>query len=250
MNTVDDFICEFPSKEYQIAVANTDRPQPMINMFEDAFEKNVDTLDIELESVDKNVVLLLDSDKNVVATSPLEEIENTILLVNSDLYRTGSVGLDKLEVPDVLEELTDTNFQVSGYPESNKEKLPLIVISRRIEQYAYYKDGGTLRSSFQRLSRLKDESGTYRVYRSISETDTDVHIYGIPDVVPDMNDLDLTVHGGLKDDFKNSWFVSYENEDFCVALAAYEIRPNYWNSVWTFDRDKVQQLNEHIRTTL
>jgi hypothetical protein len=192
----------------------------------------------------------LDEHQNILEASASEEIENTAFSGLSVMKRTGCVGLDEWKVLDVVERLKGTKFTVSGYPESNKEKLPLILISRRIEQYAYHQEGGTLRSSFQRLSRLKDESGTYKAYRCLSGTDTDIHIYGVPDVLPDMNELDLTIHGGLKDDFQNSWFVCYANEEFAVALAAYEISPNYWNSVWTFDREKVDTLMSHIRETL
>jgi hypothetical protein len=52
---------------------------------------------------------------------------------------------------------------VWGSPASNSEKLPLIVISRYIEQLAWQHETGRLRSSFQRLSRLDDERGTRRV---------------------------------------------------------------------------------------
>lgn len=251
MDSVQEFIKQFPTDKYQMAVANKTRPQPVLNLFENTFEPNVDTnIDLDADFDDEDIVVVLDEDETIVSTSPLEQIEKSILFVNSDLYRTGSVNLEELDVPSVLESLTETEFIVSGYPESNKEKLPLIAISRQIEKYAYHKDGGTLRSSFQRLSRLKDEAGTYRVYRNISETNTDTHVYGVLDCLPDLNELDLTVHGGLKEDFQSSWFVLYKNEDFSVALAAYELRPNYWSSVWTFDREYVEQLNNHIEKTL
>lgn len=251
MERILEFIKQFPTDKYQMAVVNTTRPQPVLNLFENTFGSNVNTsINLDSKFDEEDIVVILNEEDSVVTTSPLEKIEESILFVNSDLYRTGSVDLDELDVPSVLESLTETEFIVSGYPESNKEKLPLIAISRQIEKYAYYKEGGTLRSSFQRLSRLKDEAGTYRVYRNISETNTDTHVYGVLDCLPDLNELDLTIHGGLKEDFQSSWFVMYENEDFSVALAAYELQPNYWSSVWTFDREYVDQLNNHIEKTL
>jgi riboflavin biosynthesis pyrimidine reductase len=52
-------------------------------------------------------------------------------------------------MPDVLDGLTETPFTLRGYPESNSEKLLLILVSRQIERLAWEGGSGTLRSSFQ-----------------------------------------------------------------------------------------------------
>lgn len=55
--------------------------------------------------------------------------------------------MEEIELPEVIRTLTDTTFHVRGFPESNSEKLPLILISRHIERLSY-EYGGTHRASF------------------------------------------------------------------------------------------------------
>jgi DICT domain-containing protein len=57
----------------------------------------------------------------------------------------------------------------------------LIVISRYIERHAWQAGEGTLRTSFQRLSRIDDERGTREMYETLAGTDIRTHVYGIPD---------------------------------------------------------------------
>lgn len=206
----------------------------------------------------------------VVATSPLEEVMNSVLLVNSDLYKTGQAKLDEFELPSVLTRLDDVPFSLRGYPESDKEKLLLVAISRYIERHAWRAGNGRLRSSFQRLSRIEDERGTRAVYKKVASTDVQTHIYGIPDWSPPTNS-NLVTHGGYTDDFYDSWFVVYtppEDEsveaepgdrtaasdgrlddvepDQPVALLALETEPKRWEGYWTFRPSLVSDIDRYI----
>lgn len=143
---------------------------------------------------------------------------NAFLLVNGDLYRSGTSGLDKYDAPSVLTGLDETRFSLRGFPASNKEKLLLILISRYIERLALDANTGTLRSSFQRLSRLDDERGTHTVYERLGDSDVDVHVYGVADWSPD-EVLDVTVHAGTNEVYRRSWFVVF-NADAAVATPA------------------------------
>jgi hypothetical protein len=159
---------------------------------------------------------------------------------------------------------------VRGYPESNKEKLLLIVISRVIERIANETGGGTLRASFQRLSRLKDERGTYEVYGSVARSGVDVHVYGMDDAEP-AEELPVTVHTGSSYPYRRSWFVVFtppggsdpesgmdgwngsdigngkddENGDH-AALVALEDEPNVWDGFWTFRPELVSRIDRYI----
>jgi len=128
----------------------------------------------------ENLVLLIEDGK-VVAGSTLEELTEAVLFVNSDLYITGTRGLDELELPGVITGLDDTLFTLRGYPDSNRQKLLLITISRFIERVAWTAEAGTIRSSFQRLSRINDELGTRRVYERVADAGVDAHLYGVPE---------------------------------------------------------------------
>jgi len=144
----------------------------------------------------------------------------------------------------VIGGLADTTFSLRGYPESNRQKLLLITISRFIERAAWMSGDGTLRSSFQRLSRLDDEVGTREVYERVSEAGVDTHLYGIPDDLP--RGLDAVIHAGDTTDFTDSWFVVYRPPEGPhsvdvnpgsdlkrgieggVGLLAVEIEPRMW----------------------
>jgi hypothetical protein len=213
----------------------------------------------------ENLVLLMEGDE-VVAGSTLGELGDAVLFVNSDLYITGSRSLSDVDLPSVISGLDDATFTLRGYPESNRQKLLLITISRFIERVAWAAGDGTLRSSFQRLSRIDDEAGTREVYERVSGTGVDTHLYGVPDELP--ADLDAVIHAGDDPDFTDSWFVVYRppegphpaesdpKTDLIrgieggVGLLAVETEPRVWRGFWTFDADRVSRVNRYIERNL
>jgi hypothetical protein len=213
----------------------------------------------------ENLVLLTE-DGEVVAGSTLGELGDAVLFVNSDLYITGSRSLADVDLPSVISGLDDATFTLRGYPESNRQKLLLITISRFIERVAWTAGDGTLRSSFQRLSRIDDEVGTREVYERVADSGVDAHLYGVPDELP--SDLDAVVHAGDDPDFTDSWFVVYRppegphraesdpESDLVrgieggVALLAVETEPRVWRGLWTFDADRVARVNRYIERKL
>jgi hypothetical protein len=219
------------------------------NLFND---KGVVVEDIVDDAYEENTVLLVENDE-IVAASTLDELKDAVLMVNSDLYVTGTRKLAETEVPDVIDGLAGAPFTLRGYPTSNSEKLLLVLISRHIERLAYDAGEGTLRSSFQRLSRIQDERGTREVYETVSRTDVDVHVYGVPDWRP-TRELDVTMHGGNKWDFKNSWFVLYTPPDASghepAGLLAIQTGDAEWEGFWTYDRSLVGDLAEYVRHNL
>lgn len=213
----------------------------------------------------ENLALLVEGDE-VVAGSTLGELGDAVLFVNSDLYVTGTRSLGDVDLPSVISRLSDTTFTLRGYPESNRQKLLLITISRFIERAAWVAGDGTLRSSFQRLSRIDDEVGTREVYESVADAGVDTHLYGVPDDLP--RGLDAVVHGGDSRDFTRSWFVVYRppegprsvadeaGTDLArgieggVGLLAVEAEPRVWRGTWTFDETRVRELNRYIERNL
>lgn len=236
-------------------VANRTEPEPFRVLLENLFEEQ--PVAVEEESVadyNDDTVLLVDNETGtVIETSPLAALEDAILLVNSDLFMTGTIDLDATSVPDVIDGLADHRFSLRGYPASNKEKLLLILISRRIEQMAYEHGSGTLRSSFQRLSRIADEKGTQRVYERVGELDVDVHVYGVPNWTPS-SEFPVTMHGGYTDDFKQSWFVVFTPPPGVdaegAALLAIEQESGTWDGFWTYQQSLVDDIAEYIRHNL
>jgi len=230
--------------EYDVAVVGGDRPDPYDKMVGKLFNRQpVEVIDAVDISTDTQTVALLD-DGEVVADSPLAVLSDTILMVNSGMYMTGTVGLSDIELPDVIEALGDTTFLARGYPRSNYEKLPLILISRYIEKLSA-QHGGIHRASFQRLSRMRDERGTKNVYEKLGNGAATTHVYGVPDWLPP-REMGLSVHAGYGGDWDHSWFVLHRSSETAAALVAIETGVNEWISRWTFDRSLVCSIEDTV----
>lgn len=241
---LDTYIPDDDESEFKIAVVASSRSEPYERMVGKLFDRQpVDVVDAEMPPDEGRSVALL-KDEQVVAVSPLESLSDTILMVNSDLYMTGTISLEEVELPDVIEALADTTFHARGYPESNYEKLPLILISRYIEKLSV-NHGGVHRASFQRLSRIQDERGTKSVYEKLGAEEPVTHVYGVPDWLPP-REMGVTVHAGYGGDWDHSWFVLHRSEDTAAALVAIETGVNDWVSRWTFDRSLVLDIEETV----
>jgi hypothetical protein len=248
------FIDGRESAERALALVNRAQPEQLHSMLTGAFERQpVPVREDIVEAYPEDTVLLLDGEQNVIAESPLDAVANSLLFTNSDAYITGSTSLEESELPDVLAGLDDVLFRLRGYPASHKEKLLLICVSRHIERIAWHNDSGTLRSSFQRLSRISDEVGTERVYRQLSGSGADVHVCGMGDsgTVPD--DLDVTVHTGQNEDYRDSWFVVHcpaSADAEPIALLAIQDETGIWDGFFTTDREEVRAIDSYVAERL
>jgi hypothetical protein len=236
--------------ERSLVVVNRTRPEAVMRLLQEAFgEQTVAVTETDIPDTDSDVVLLLD-DTGVIATSTVAELMQCCLVVNGDLYRTGTTGIERNVAPPTITRLDDVVFDLKGYPASNKQKLLLIIISRFIERRALLADGGRFRSTFQKLSRLQHENGTRLVYERLRESDVDVHVYGVGDAdVPE--EPGFTTHTGTHRGYREAWSVIFVPEDSAaesVALIALETGRNEWRGMWTFDAELAGRAEEIIRT--
>lgn len=247
MTQLRDYIYEFESDStFEIAVVGSQIPQSIKNMVGKVFgENDVKVYEEQLEGVEEELVLF--KDREIVATSPLTEVSESLLMVNSDFYRTGTIELNEITTPNVIKQLQGERFLLKGYPKSNYEKLMLILISRHIEKLSRCHDNSTHRASFQRLSRIKDEKGTHRIYQKLSENNSEVHIYGKPDWIPPV-DWGLTVHKDSNNAYTDYWFVVHRSPKKEMALLAVQETGNTWEALWTMDPTQVKQIEQYIIT--
>ncbi|WP_434522722.1 DICT sensory domain-containing protein [Halorubrum sp. AS12] len=244
------FFDELEAPDRHLVLLNRSSPDPVRNLLDSLLDgQPVSVSEGGSDfAADDDVVALVENG-SVVARSPLDELLESVLLINSDLYKTGGIELDEVALPDVFEGLNEVPFRVRGYPASNKEKLLLIIISRVIERIAAEHGTGTLRASFQRLSRIDDERGTRSVYERVAGTGVDVHVYGVGDA-DSLSGLPLTVHTGTSYPYQRSWFVVFTPPDGGdgdhVALLALEDEPNVWDGFWTFRPNLVTRIERYI----
>jgi hypothetical protein len=245
----EGFLIEATAPDRTLAIVDDSQPGPVEDLFTEAFGSLDVDLEISTTEEKSSRAVVLVEDGEVVATSPITALRNAVLLVNSDLYASGLSGIERHEAPDVLTELDESVYTLRGFPESTKEKLLLVVMSRYIEARALDVRDGRLDVAFQKLSRIDDEYGTGKVYERLSRTDIDVHLYGVPDVRP--TGLDgATIHTGWDERYRKSWFVVFGPPSGAqaepAALVAVEVDENVWRSRWTYDPDRVTEIQERI----
>ncbi|WP_096393765.1 DICT sensory domain-containing protein [Halorubrum trapanicum] len=244
------FFDELETPDRHLVLLNRSSPDPVRNLLDSLLDgQPVSISEAGADSGADDDVVALVEDGSIVARSTLDELLESVLLINSDLYKTGGIDLDEVALPAVFEGLDEVPFRVRGYPTSNKEKLLLIIISRVIERIAAERGDGTLRASFQRLSRIDDERGTREVYERVAGTGVDVHVYGVGDA-DSLSGLPITVHTGTSYPYQRSWFVVFTPPDGGdgdhVALLALEDEPNVWDGFWTFRPELVTRIERYI----
>jgi hypothetical protein len=249
-SSLTEFVDRRSGSDWSVRLLNRSAPDPIERMVEELFGG----LSIGLSEADQpdaeDDLLLLLRDGEVVASSSVERLKRTLLLVNADLYSTGTRSLPDIDPPEVITELSDTVFTLEGYPESNTEKLVLVLVSRYIEHQAWRGARGSLRTSFQRLSRLDDERGTWEVYERLGGTDgLATHVYGVPDWEPPAA-VGLTVHGVTTGEITDHWFVVHRADDGSgVAMVAVLTGQNRWEGFWTFDPEEIAAIDRYIQAT-
>lgn len=159
-----------------------------------------------------------------------------------------------VEDPNVFEAIQAflVNLDENVYKVEGEGKIPLIEVSRVIEQQAGRNTTGTLHSGFQRLSRLRDTRETWDTYVRIADRGVAVNLYGIPDWRPPSTEP-MTIFADEDGDHVGEfWFVVYQGDDAEVggALVAREVEPSVYTGFWTFDSEYVSGIVEYVETDL
>ncbi|MFB6087369.1 MAG: DICT sensory domain-containing protein [Haloarculaceae archaeon] len=248
-----EFVERFDSQEKTLTVLNREAADPVYSLLETKLgdgEVTIREADTESDGP-VDVVVVEDEtggdERLAVAASPLSEIRDSLLLVNADLYVTGTVGLDAVETPDAVANLDDVTFDVAG-----RSKFLLVHISRHIERTALDTDAGVLHSGFQNLGRVHAERGTLRAYRTLAASGVDVHAYGVPDHDPDVMPDALTLHRHDDGEIPRSWFVVHDGagvDTRKAALVAVETGANKYRGYWTFDPERVDPVLDYVEET-
>jgi len=247
------YVDAIESRERTLRVLNREQYDPVYELLEQTMASDdVTVVDDETATGTPVDVLRLEDREGVaLATSDFPSVRDTLLLVNSDLYVTGTRSLGSVETPDAVARLEDTTFEVAG-----RSKFLLIHISRQIEALARDTGAGVLHTGFQRLSRIGDEVGTLAAYRELEATDVATHVYGVPDW--ERTPVDgLHVHAHRDGEIPDTWFVVHDGGEAAdrppaapgrrkAALVAVETSHNEYRGFWTFDATLVDDVLAYV----
>lgn len=250
-NSLAGFIDEVETSKKTLLFLNRTEPKSLVNLLRRGLgDQPVTITERQIPEGTQDIVCLIDEGE-VVAMTPISHLMDAYLLINSDRYRTGTRQIESESFPDVLTGLDEVEFTLRGYPKSAKKKLLLILISRFIEFQAFSHGRGTLRATFQYLSRLDDELGTRTVYEWLADSNVDTHVYGVNDAPEMVTDIGVTVHSGSHEEYRRSWVVVFtppqdDTTDGQVALVAIETGRNVWRGMWTYEPERVSRVNEYV----
>lgn len=130
------------------------------------------------------------------------------------------------------------------------ERRQLLAVSREIEDRAFRVGTGTLRVGFQTLSTFKSQVEMYRYLAT--ETDLDIHIYGVSDWNPPEID-EITYHpltddSSTLDSLERYWLLAFDGgptETQACGLLAQERLEGY-DGFWTDDATIVRRIEKAL----
>lgn len=250
VDSIEDILNKYEEdKSYAIYISAEDHPEPIYKMVNKTFQgspikikqyKNVSYAQL----TSQNKLTLYESGEKI-AESDIQKLKETILLTNSDKYKTQYNQLERLNFPQIIIHLTDQLFNLQGFPYNNYKKLMLILVSRYIENLSF-QHGGQHYASFQEISRINDENGTLDIYNTLDSCVDKMNLYGVPDKMPPLHFENTNIHLGTEETYQKMWTVIHISEQEKAALLAVDKGKNEWKSIWTFDDQKVHQIRNNI----
>lgn len=249
-----EFVTDLGRRDARLTVVDRRSERPVYRLLVGLFDTDAVTIR-EAERVDgphppDSTVLRTDDGSEAVAVSSLGAVRDELLLVNSDIYRTGARDLDDVNPPDVIAGLDGVPFRVRSDVQQPKPKLVLIEMSRAIEAMAWRDGTGRLDAGFQHLSRIADERGTRRVYAKLgSDTDVETTVYGASGTGPSVPSV--VARTADAPELERSWFVVYrsaERSERAAALIAVR-GDDEWTGCWTYDADRVAEVLSYLDRT-
>lgn len=183
--------------------------------------------------------------EDAVAVTTLDEIDDSVLLVDSQLGVIDRTSPTVVPHPAVVARIDKATFPVRG-----GTKRLLIRMSKFVERIALSAGEGRLYAGFQTLSRFEGEAATRERYELVGLSDVDVYVFGAPDVDPAAEPFGVTVCGRDTEEIRRAWFVVFDDErGGGAALLAEEQRPDVYRGFWSFESRVIARIAEYVSET-
>jgi|AntRauTorcE11898_2_1112593.scaffolds.fasta_scaffold06621_3 DICT domain-containing protein len=178
----------------------------------------------------------LETDGEVVGIIGVDAVEG---LLETPISRPGDRTGVSAGYRALFEILENTVF-------SAMNRRELLAISREIEDRAFRVGDGTLRVSFQTLSTFRSQTAVYRTLAT--ETELDIHVYGIEDWTPPAIS-GVTYHAEAAQ-FEPYWALAYDggSDGTQASGLVAEERAGEYRGFWTNDAARVERIARALET--
>ncbi|WP_229115693.1 DICT sensory domain-containing protein [Halapricum desulfuricans] len=224
----ESYFQEFQATDYRITVYRSDGPTDIEEWF-DAHGVTVEQRHLPPGGPDPFVVL--EADGEFVGSLGVTALEG---LLEPPLVRPTEREGVTAGYSAVFDLIDDTLVR-------GMTRRELLAVSREIEDRAYRVGRGTLRVSFQTLSTFESQADVYRTLAT--DTDLDIHIYGVADWKPP-EIRGVTYHGQPGEGIDRHWVLAFDggtDETQACGLLAREQADGY-DGVWTNDPEQVAEI--------
>lgn len=210
--------------------------------------RNEEGTDLESQFVTRNVdvryrdlppgpdpFLVLETDGQFRGALSLPALER---LLEPPVVRPGEVE-DVSEGYRILFELLDETVYTA------LERRQLLAVSREIEDRAFRIGDGTLRVTFQTLSTFESQAALYHTLAS--ETDLDIHIYGVDDWAPPRID-GITYHEFSAGPLDRYWVLAFDGgSDYTQSCGLVgQEQSDGFDGFWTDDEGMVAKIMDRL----
>jgi hypothetical protein len=234
--SLPELVGEVEGSGQTLALYNATVPTETVDRIVDHFE--VTTVSLEHHEPDDGQpgdFAVLHEDGEFLAACGLEELGAAV-----DPARAfASPDTAAADTPALLDAIDQSTFREYG-------KRRMILASRDVEKRAWRVRSPALHVGFQEFRRLRTQLD---LYRRLAEELT-VHLYGVPDWEPPIDDLQL--HGYSASELRDHWFVVYEEGETDAAgtctILAQERESNAYSGFWTSRRPVADRLINRLRT--
>lgn len=115
------FFADLEAPDRNLVVLNRSSPDPVFGLLTSLLDgQPVSVSDVDMpDDPDSDVVALVE-DGEVIARSTLDDLLESVLLINSDLYKTGAIDLDDVVLPTCFAGLMRFHSAFAGTPNRTK----------------------------------------------------------------------------------------------------------------------------------
>jgi KaiC/GvpD/RAD55 family RecA-like ATPase len=225
-----------------LTVCNYDGPPEELAVVERYFQRQGATVrEATLDVAEPRSVALLHHGDDLLGSESVTALRGAI-----DIDAATGEGFAERRTSNLLR-----NLERSVFGAKAADKPLLIDVSHSVELLANRTGTGRIHAGFQRLSNLTGDEQASRIYKQLSASGLDVHVYGTPDTTVDLPGV--TLHEADTDELHESWFVVYDgggDPDRQAALLTIERDDGEgYDGFWTYDSDIVGQIDTYLTAT-